>query len=300
VLQLQHAARENLEKSRLTTDIQSLDRSKTLPSKPIKIGSEDHKRLFCRALLDTFDPYKPALIAWPQLAPDALARLTGLPFWGIAVQTEERATVHIANMAKETSDPLVREALELIAFEENRHRRVLEGLVAHYGIKHEEPEPYTPSARTEWNFMSTGYGECVDSFFAFGLFEVARRSGYFPPELVETFEPVIQEEARHIVFFVNWAAHMQANTALAARPFFALKRLLLLAENGFARLGLAKGDQEDFANNGKDSVGVDIGLREFMDICLAENERRMGNLDGRLLRPKIMPRLAKTLRLFVR
>src|SRR5262245_15562274 len=130
---------------RMTTGIQSLGRSTTLHSDPIKIGSEDHKRLFCRALLDTFDPYKPALIAWPLLAPDALARLTGLPFWGIAVQTEERATVHIANMAKETSDPLVREALELIAFEENRHRRVLEGLIAHYGIKHEEPEPYTPS-----------------------------------------------------------------------------------------------------------------------------------------------------------
>lgn len=247
----------------MTTSIQSLGPSTTLLANPIKIGSEDHKRLFCRTLLDTFDPYKPALIAWPQLSPDALARLTGLPFWGIAVQTEDRATVHIANMAKETLDPLVREALELIAFEESRHRRVLEGLIAHYGIKHEEPEPYTPSARTEWNFMSTGYGECVDSFFAFGLFEVARRSGYFPPELVETFEPVIQEEARHIVFFVNWAAYMQANKGLAARPWFAVKRLLLLAENGFARLGLAKGDQEDFANNGKDSVGVDIGLREI-------------------------------------
>jgi len=284
----------------LTTSIQSFDSSTADQSDPIKIGSEDHKRLFCRTLLDTFDPYKPALIAWPQLAPDALARLTGLPFWGIAVQTEDRATVHIANMAKETADPLVREALELIAFEENRHRRVLEGLIAHYGIKHEESAPYVPSQRTEWNFMSTGYGECVDSFFAFGLFEVARRSGYFPPELVDTFEPVIQEEARHIVFFVNWAAYMQANKSLVARPWFAVKRLALLAENGFARLGLAKGDQEDFANNGKDSVGVDIGLREFMDICLAENDRRMRHLDDRLLRPQIMPRLAKVARLFVR
>ena len=265
-----------------------------------KIGSDEHKRLFCRMLLDSFDPYKPALIDWPQLAPDALARLTGLPFWGIAVQTEDRASAHFVAMAKETTDPLIKEALELIAFEEARHRRVLDGLISHYGIKNTEPEPYVPSSRTEWNYMSTGYGECFDSFFAFGLFELARRSGFFPPELVETFEPVIREESRHITFFVNWAAYAQANKPLAAKPWFALKRLYLLAENGLSRAGLAKGDQEDFAKNGKDSVGVDINLREFIDMCLAENARRMQHMDPRLLRPQIMPRLARMARVFAR
>ena len=30
-------------------------------------GSEQHKMLFCRTLLDTFNPYKPAVIDWPEL-----------------------------------------------------------------------------------------------------------------------------------------------------------------------------------------------------------------------------------------
>ena len=40
-------------------------------------GSEQHKTLFCRTLLDTFNPYKPAVIDWPELDPPALA--TRLP-----------------------------------------------------------------------------------------------------------------------------------------------------------------------------------------------------------------------------
>ena len=266
---------------------------------PIAIGSEAHKAMFCRMVLDTFDPYKPEVIAWPKLDPEPLARLTSLPFWTIAVETEDRASAHIAAQAKIITDPLMREAIELIAFEESRHRRVLNALVDSYGIKLDDMPPYRPSPRTEWNFMSTGYGECLDSFFAFGLFELAKRSGYFPLDLVETFEPVIQEEARHIVFFVNWAAYMQANTTLLAQPWFAAKRLAHLALNGIARAGVASGADDDFATHGKESVGVDIEVGPFMDLCLSENDRRMAHLDPRLLRPTIMPTMVRFARRFM-
>ncbi len=264
-----------------------------------RIGSEAHKQAFCGMLLETFNPYKPAVIDWPELAPDALARLTGLPIWTIAVETEDKASAHIAAMARVTADPLLRQALELMAFEESRHRKVLDALIMRYGIKI-DPQPYRPDARTLWNFMSTGYGECLDSFFAFVLFELAKRSGFFPEELVETFEPVIQEEARHIVFFVNWAAYAQANTPWLKRLAFAAKRLAHLALNGIARIGVVPEGGDNFAVHGKESVGVDFELAAFMDLCLSENTRRMALLDPRLKRPMIMPRLIKTARLFMR
>ena len=266
---------------------------------PIKIGSEEHKFMFCRMLLDTFDAYKPAELDWPDLSGDALARITGLPFWQVAVDTEDAASVHVAEMAKITGDPLIKEAVELMAFEEARHRRVLSALVTHYGIKIQDNPPYVPPPRAEWNFMSTGYGECLDSFFAFGLFELASKSGYFPPELIETFEPVIQEEARRLIFFVNWASYMQANVPLMEKPWFGVKRMLHLILNGLGRMGIAFDDDENFAAAGKDAVGIDISLGGFLDLCLAENSRRMSQIDPRLIRPTIIPTTVKTIRRFI-
>ena len=42
-------------------------------------------------LLDTFNPYKPAVIDWPKLDAAARERLVSLPIWDIAVQTEGKA-----------------------------------------------------------------------------------------------------------------------------------------------------------------------------------------------------------------
>jgi hypothetical protein len=107
---------------------------------PIRIGSETYKTLFCRTLLDTFNPYKPAVIDWPRLETDARARLVELPIWDIAVQTEGRARLNVAAYGAVTADPLLRKAIELNAFEEGRHKHVLSNLVAAYGITL-APEP---------------------------------------------------------------------------------------------------------------------------------------------------------------
>ena len=277
----------------------------SIPEGPIRIGSEAHKHLFCRTLLDSFNPYKPAVIDWPKLDPQVRDRLTSLPIWDIAVQTEGRARLNVASYAAVTCDPLLRKAIELNAFEEGRHKHVLANLVAAYGIGLEPEPPYVVQGDPEWAFMVTGYSECIDSFFAFGLFESAKRSGYFPDALVDTFEPVIQEEARHILFFVNWAAWHRRTMPLWRRPFFELKVLGVWAFLIWERIGIARnvgsGEQDNnFTLTGAKSLGDDIDVAALIELCLAENNRRMSRYDKRLLRPFAVPALARLVRRFMR
>jgi hypothetical protein len=271
---------------------------------PIEIGSEAHKVLFCRTLLDTFNPHRPAVLDWPKLDEASRERLTRFPIWDIAVQTEGRAGLRVKTYGDQVSDPLLAKAVALNAFEESRHKHVLTNLVQAYGIAL-APEPqYAKPRDAEWAFMVTGYSECIDSFFAFGLFELTRRSGFFPPELVETFEPVMQEEARHILFFVNWAAWHRRNLPWWRRPWFAPRKLGVWAFLIWERLSLARdvnGNTQDnnFTVTGANHVGADVSLRNLLDICLAENDRRLAIYAPRLPRPRVVAALVGFARRFM-
>ena len=270
----------------------------------IRIGSHDHMIMFARMLLETHNPYKPRVLDWPKLDPEAHARLTGLPIWDIAVQTEGRASLRVLDYAATVQDPLLKEAMVMDGNEEARHKVVLSNLVEAYGVVL-EPEPeYTGFKDTEWGWMRTGYSECIDSFFAFGLFEAARRSGFFPPDLVETFEPVIQEESRHILFFANWAAWKRRQQPWWRKPYFLAKTAAVWAVLVWDRLVMARdmsGASKDtnFTANSQ-SIGVSMSAAELIDICLAENDRRLGGYDPRLLRPTTVPFVIRIARRFMR
>jgi len=267
---------------------------------PIRPGSPEHLQLFCQMLLQTHNPYKPAVIDWPALTPEALQRVVSLPIWDIAVQTEGRASVRVQSFAATVAEPLLRQALEMNGGEEARHKVVLSKLVQAYGIALAPEPPYPPPTDPEWGWLVTGYSECIDSFFAFGLFAAARRSGFFPAELVETFEPVIQEEGRHILFFVNWAAWYRRQLPWWRRPLFALKVARVWAFLIWERIGIARGIDTDgmaqdanFTMNGSAALGEELSPRSMIELCLAENGRRMAGYDERLLRPLTVPRLAR-------
>jgi len=273
----------------------------TSPRK-IRLGSEEHKQVFCRFFLDTHDPYRPEDIAWPELNDEELERLRGLPVWNQAVKTETYTALKVQTLGRLEPDPLLGEAVRLQGFEEGRHADILRRMTDHYGIDVEPFEPLPPPADPTWAFMRTGYGECMDSFFAFGLFEIGRTSDFFPRSLIDIFDPVMQEEARHILFLVNWAAFLRVRTPLLFKPVFDARRgwciLSQAVEHARLALDTKPSSQQAFTMKSKSAFG-DFSLRTFFELCLTENSRRLAPYDSRLRRPKLVPTTIRTVLRFL-
>jgi len=109
-------------------------------------GSEAHKREVCRMFRETFNPYS-LRHRWPKLSPEELRRLTSLPIWDIAVQTEGRARLRFAAYANSVADPDMQAAIMLNAWEETGTRRSVELVVA-YGITLAERAALSTSTRS--------------------------------------------------------------------------------------------------------------------------------------------------------
>lgn len=233
---------------------------------------------------------------WPKLEADSLERLRGIPFWRIALETEQRAGVMVRAFADTIDDPLLHQAIALQAYEESRHARLLAYLIHHYGITISAPAPVTVPEQPEQEFVDFGFGECLDSFFAFGMFGLARQSGYFPESLFSLFEPILDEEARHIVFFINWVTYDQVQRGWGAAPWRGIhacwhySRALLHLVKSF---GSAEGSTGDsFTAVTSNSFIDNLSLDGVLSMSLQENERRMKMFDERLLQPRLFPRFS--------
>jgi hypothetical protein len=262
----------------------------------LHVGSEVHKELFCREFIHTHIPYNVAALPWPELDEQSLARLRALPFWEEAISTERATAAKVQAQAQLETDPLLREAVTLQGYEEARHSALLETMIARYklGATSQAKEPLPTDL--EWAFLRTEYGECFDSFFAFGLFAVARDSSFFPSALVTLFEPILQEEARHILFFVNWVAYRRGQLPLWQHPTFFGRCVLSMIVQAWSRVQTARGVGDgNFTMTGHEAIDIDISLRDFLRLCLNENERRLGVYDPRLLRPRLVPTIARAL-----
>ncbi|MCA1582151.1 MAG: ferritin-like domain-containing protein [Acidobacteria bacterium] len=259
---------------------------------PLEIGSEEHRRLYCRTFIETHKPYRPEDLAWPDLDAEGLARLKSLPVWNEAVRTEAATAVKVQALGRAERDPVLAEAISLQGYEEGRHASVIALLTRHYGIETDPFPPPEEPANPTWTFLRTGYGECLDSFFAFGLFDVGRRTDLFAAELIGLFDQIMQEEARHILFLVNWAADLRARRPLLARPAFDLRRAWNIGAQAFDRVRGAmamKGSGNQTGFTMQTHGLVDLSPRSFLELCLSENDRRLSPYDPRLLRPSLTP-----------
>lgn len=265
-------------------------------------GSAEHRQLLARFFVDSHLVYVPEQIAWPALDETARAQLAGLPFWQEAISTENTTSYTVCAAVAIEPDADVRAAIALQGMEERRHAQLLAGLAACYGIPISPPAPYR-SEDIEHDFLFCGFGECFDSFFAFGLFALAHESGLFDPRLVELFEPVVQEEARHILFFVNWVQYRRAQLPWWRRPAFRLRCGWIILKQIASRIGtaqsLGKGahsEGENFTLSAHQNLSLDVSVRRLLDLCLAENDRRLAQYDVRLARPRLVPTVARLVR----
>jgi hypothetical protein len=264
----------------------------------MKIGSDEHKQRFCGQFIASHCRFDPATLAWPDLDDAALGRLRAIPFWQEVLYTERRAGAIVAAYAETIGDPLVREAVSLQGFEEARHAELLRVMIRRYRIAAHEPPLNEPrNSDLSRAFADFGYGECLDSFLGFGVFKIARRSGFLPEPLFEIFDVLMREETRHIVFFINWMAWHQAARGRIAGLLSGANAICYYCR-AIARLigtvwrGRRVSDGKDFSAT-QASVFLDsFNFRSFLQECQAEHERRMGEFDPDLLQPRFLPRLA--------
>jgi hypothetical protein len=174
----------------------------------------------------------------------------------------------------------------------------LQKLLGQYGLSAQPLVPATVPAAvpTRRSFLAFGYDECVDSFFGFAIYRFACQAKVVSAELTELFARVLVEEARHIVFFVNWIAYDHARRGLRS----GMLRMMptLGGYFGAVRRALQRASSSDREERGMTLAGEIFGgitLGEFLRTALEENERYMAAFDPRLLRPTIVPAIAKAL-----
>jgi hypothetical protein len=262
----------------------------------IKAGSDEHKALFCKQFMDTYQDYDPNTLPWPELSDADLERLRGVPFWQEVYHTERRAGAIVDAFTPHVTDLVVQEAIALQGFEERRHADLIRVMIERYGIDATAQPLEAMPDDLETAFIDFGFGECLDSFLGFGAFKTARQSEFLPDPLFEIFDMLMFEETRHIVFFINYMAWREKQRGLGPVRR-AVKSLRFYGRAGGRLMGMVKRGQE--TNDGKDFAVTQTSMflegfsfKNFVEDCYRENARRMSAFDPELMQPRLLPSIA--------
>ena len=268
----------------------------------MRVGTPEHRDLFCRAFIETHVSFEPEKLPWPDLGEVHLRRLRAFPFWSYARSIEQRAGRTVTAFAQTIDDPMIREAVAVQGVEETRHGRLMAHVIERYGIDAPPMVLDEPPLRKD-DFCIFGFGECTDSFAGFGAFALVREKQLLPAALLAVFDTLLFEEARHVTFFVNWWRYEEA---LAGRDKPFVRSFNSVRYHLRALMGTAGGATETPAVPTKlddpelDAIVKSISPKAFLEAALAENRRMMERMDRRLLRPTVMPVLATALLLGIR
>lgn len=268
----------------------------------LRIGSVEHRDLICREFINSFKSYEAGDLQWPELNRVSAGRIRAMPFWNDALRAEQIAADRARRMAEAETDPALREALALLAYEKGRAASLIEGLMQRYGIKLQR---FRGERRrgAEWGYMWNGFTELHDMLLAFGLFRLGAQAQFLPATLVAIFEELMAEEARHIIFFHNWTILRMRRVPFHQQPLIMVRRLAGLSLSTFGRLrtGLRLAISRPFKEPADNFVmwapsqllGGAVSFRRFVEIGVTEFDRRMAVFDPALPRPRLVPALLR-------
>lgn len=273
---------------------QCLSIIRSSPVKQPKIGSYDSKKQFCRRFAEGY-PIESEQYPWPNVDPSTLERLQRIPLWSRVLQSKHDAAQIVGAFAETLSDSMIKEAIALQGQHEQRHYQALKSFVQTYSISAPTLPATTLPKNLEAAFIDLGFQKCLDALLGFGFYGLAYETHALSEELLQRFDQFLSEEARHIVFFINWFAYSQTkqgkswNELKGANTIWQHRGELL-------RLLMAFGKDDDEDNILFILFGgahpEQLTAERFLALCLSENKRRMSLPSTAGLQPQLAPTLA--------
>jgi hypothetical protein len=254
------------------------------------IGTKAHMELFCGAFLSSHEAYAAGEVIWPELGGAHIEAIRLLPIWGQAIANEAASGAFLERFGEEAEDALMREAIQAQAREEARHAEIMRCMLRRYEVNVPNTPEFSFGRGLRREFMDGGYRECMDVFLGYGFYRMACNTCLFPSEILTIFDRILEEETRHIVFFVNWAAYMGLKRKLRV-PGATIAQAIGGLVRAISRIpkGMGKAGEIYYATSGLHAHFEGWTLRAYLEACLEEHESRMAQFDDRLLRPELVP-----------
>jgi hypothetical protein len=264
----------------------------------MKFGSYEHKKLFCRSFIDSHIPHDPKHLPWPKLDDQSLKRLHSISFWPDLLKQQQKAALIVKAYAQTIRDPLMKEAIALLAEEEEGLEKRLSFMMEFYSLPNSTVSSVRVSNKTETAFIDRGFEECLNSFLGFGMFGIAKQAHYLPEPLMQAFDSCLEKKARQIIFFINWWTYWNIklkqrsdwNEFRGIRALWFRRQILVSLITAFE-----KEEFEEVSFDQNLSAGQLMGkltLGQFLSVCQAEQVGRMQGFNSNLLQPQLANSLA--------
>ena len=156
------------------------------------------------------------------------------------------------------------------------------------------------TAASEAAFKQSSHQNHMMFFFSCGLYEFALRENYLQSDLMACWNQMLDLQASHILFFVNWLAF---ESHVRQKPEYELSGLWSLFElrsQWFSILKkLNRSEYDDNLPNNPKNIDYFLGkhnLSEFLDVCEQGYCSRFESFDEQLIRPRILIQTSRAFR----